>query len=158
MCAEHRIKQIGSDTLQEALGLVKAVFMEFEAPDYSEQGIQEFLKFIDMDRIRKQIETSSITLWAFFNGKQVIGVLGVETRGHICLLFVSGAFHRQGIARALLKRGFGIFNRKKTTQITVNSSPYAVKAYERMGFVSTQSEQCINGIRFIPMSLDLERF
>lgn len=157
MCAERRIEQIGSETLQEAMELVKAVFMEFEAPDYSEQGIQEFLKFIDMERVRKQIETSLLTLWACFNGQRVIGVLGVETRGHVCLLFVSGDFHRQGIAKALLERGLGVFCHKKFAQITVNSSPYAVKAYERMGFVSAQPEQCINGIRFTPMTLDFEQ-
>lgn len=34
---------------------------------------------------------------------------------------------------------------------TVNSSPYAVKIYEHLGFRATDSEQTVNGLRFTPM-------
>ncbi|WP_094603611.1 GNAT family N-acetyltransferase [Sporomusa silvacetica] len=40
-------------------------------------------------------------------------------------------------------------------EITVNSSPYAVLIYEKMGFVRTDVEQEINGIRFIPMKFNI---
>ena len=40
---------------------------------------------------------------------------------------------------------------KSLTQITVNSSPYAVKVYERLGFMKTGEQQEKNGILFIPM-------
>ena len=36
-------------------------------------------------------------------------------------------------------------------EFTVNSSPYAVKIYEHLGFVPTDNEQTVNGIRFTPM-------
>jgi predicted GNAT family N-acyltransferase len=36
-------------------------------------------------------------------------------------------------------------------EISVNSSLYAVEAYERLGFVATDTEQQKNGIRFVPM-------
>ena len=36
-------------------------------------------------------------------------------------------------------------------EITVNSSPYAVLIYERLGFVVQNEEMVKNGIRFIPM-------
>ncbi|WP_460645598.1 GNAT family N-acetyltransferase [Lacrimispora brassicae] len=35
--------------------------------------------------------------------------------------------------------------------MTVNSSPYAVEIYHKLGFVDTDTEQLVNGIRFIPM-------
>jgi hypothetical protein len=36
-------------------------------------------------------------------------------------------------------------------EFTVSSSSNAVSAYERLGFRITGSEQCIHGIRFVPM-------
>lgn len=35
--------------------------------------------------------------------------------------------------------------------MTVNSSPYAVGAYEKPGFFDTDIEQVMNGLRFTPM-------
>jgi len=40
---------------------------------------------------------------------------------------------------------------KGMTQITVNSSPYAVKVYERLGFVKTEEQQEKDGILYVPM-------
>ncbi len=37
---------------------------------------------------------------------------------------------------------------------TVNSSPYAKEVYEHLGFVCTDTEQCVNGLRFYPMKND----
>ncbi len=34
---------------------------------------------------------------------------------------------------------------------TVNSSPYAVEIYRRLGFAPTDHEQITNGIRYTPM-------
>jgi len=39
----------------------------------------------------------------------------------------------------------------KCSVMTVNSSLYAVEIYRRLGFVDTNTEQIVNGIRFIPM-------
>jgi hypothetical protein len=40
-------------------------------------------------------------------------------------------------------------------KITVNSSPDAVGASRRMGFIPTSEEQLVNGVRFVPMGLSL---
>jgi hypothetical protein len=40
-------------------------------------------------------------------------------------------------------------------QVSVNSSPNAVPIYERLGFASWSPEQTVNGIRFVPMLLEL---
>ena len=41
-----RIKAIRENDREKALELVLSVFMQYEAPDYSEQGIQTFKDFI----------------------------------------------------------------------------------------------------------------
>jgi len=68
------------------------------------------------------------------------------------LLFVSGKHHRRGIAGRLLKIMIEWY---KPPVITVNSSPYAVEAYRRLGFTETGPEQLVSGIRFTPMTREL---
>lgn len=40
--------------------------------------------------------------------------------------------------------------------ITLNSSPYGVPFYKAIGFVPTDEEKTINGIRFTPMEYKAE--
>jgi len=42
--------------------------------------------------------------------------------------------------------------------MTVNSSPYAVPIYHKLGFKDTGSEQVVNGLRFTPMEQNTEPF
>ncbi|WP_349948938.1 GNAT family N-acetyltransferase [Lacrimispora sp. BS-2] len=68
------------------------------------------------------------------------------------LLFLDREHHRQGIGRKLFNtitsfyKNAGIYE-----EITINSSPYAVEVYHKLGFVDTDTEQLVNGIRFTPM-------
>ena len=61
--------------------------------------------------------------------------------------------HRQGIARALFSavRDFCRTD-PAVSRITVNSSPYAVEIYRRLGFTATDAERVTDGIRFTPMT------
>ena len=59
---------------------------------------------------------------------------------------------RQGIARALFSTlRDHCRTAPDTPRITVNSSPYAVGAYRRLGFRATGDERTVDGIRFTPM-------
>lgn len=137
----------GDPRLLPALDLVWRVFQEFEAPDYSPEGIEEFGAYIRPDNIRQGLETGALRLWVRLEGEGVVGVLA--TRGcHISLLFVDASFHRRGIARALYQ---GALAQLGCREVTVHSSPYAQEAYRRLGFVPTGEEQTVNGLRFIPM-------
>ena len=66
-------------------------------------------------------------------------------------------FHNQGIGKRLFKKSIAMCKKKAPaqTQITVNSSPYAVPIYKKLGFRETDKEQFKNGMRYQPMSLDL---
>ena len=138
---------IKTDQLNEALDLVRRIFLEYEAPEYSDEGIQEFMRFIDLESIRQMISASKIILWVCETCGKIVGVLGARS-GHINLLFVDGKYHRRGIARQLFNVMLLYY---KPSVVTVNSSPYAVPAYRKLCFVDTDVEQTLNGIRFIPM-------
>lgn len=137
------IKKIDNDNLKDALELVWTVFLEYEAPDYTEEGIKEFKKTIDD---RNWINERQF--YGAFENDKICGVIATKNKTHIALFFVDGKLHRQGIGKKLYNYIKEINDMK---HFTVNSSPYAKEIYHHLGFKDLSEEQCINGLRFIPM-------
>lgn len=134
----------------EALQLAREVFLGFEAPEYSEEGVREFLGYLD-----REARIHSLQMFGAFLRGGLAGMLAMAPNGHISLFFVAERFHRQGIGRALFQ---AVLNEYAGQRLTVHSSPYAVPAYRRLGFADTDCEQCVNGIRYIPMTYPGETF
>ncbi len=152
------ISRLEHTKLQEALALVWKVFLEFEAPDYSDEGIQEFKRFIGYDSIDQMLSEGQYQMWTASHNDQIVGVLAARPACHISLLFVDRYYQRKGIARAMLEEMIKHYMGNSTcVEITVNSSPYATEAYHRLGFADTATEQCENGIRFTPMKRPYSR-
>lgn len=143
------IKVVTADyEIQEAVELIWQVFSQFEAPEYSPEGIEEFKAYIDLAGTKRRIETQELKLWGYQQKNKLVGVIGIRPPAHISLLFVDPAYHRQGIARSLYQAASAAMGEQT---MTVNSSPFAVPVYRRLGFKETTEEQTVNGIRFIPM-------
>lgn len=43
-------------------------------------------------------------------------------------------------------------------KITVNSAPFAIDFYHKIGFKDTGKEQTVDGIRFLPMQISIYKF
>lgn len=138
------IKELDQTELREALALVRKVFMEFEAPDYSQEGVEEFFKSVcDEDYLSK------LKAYGAWRDGELAGIIAVRNEGtHIALFFVDGKYQRQGIGKRLFQ---AVLDNCKSDKMTVNSSPYAVEVYHKLGFRDTDKEQTVNGIRFTPM-------
>ena len=67
---------------------------------------------------------------------------------HICCFFVHSKYHRQGIGRALWEY---LLEHSDNPYYTVNSSPYAVEVYHRLGFTDLSDEKLSDGMRYTPM-------
>lgn len=151
---EH-VRPLGAEDVREAMALVHMVFSQFEAPEYSPQGVAEFEDYIRPENIRRHMEDHSMLLWGWFGENGLAGVLACCPLAHISLLFVDPLYHRRGIARALLNPWLALCRRQGAAVLTVNSSPYAEPIYRRLGFTPVDGEQCVNGIRFVPMKREL---
>lgn len=147
------IIKLQKNDIRNALDLVWKVFQEFEAPDYSKQGIEEFRKFTSYNSIIEQFDTEELYFWGCIDNDNLTGVIVTRGINHICMMFVNKEYHRQGLARSLFQT---VEERCKSegniSKITVNSSPYAIEVYHRLGFFNTDEELTVNGIRFTPMS------
>ena len=144
---ELEIHAILSSELPQALSLVKRVFLQYEAPDYSQQGVDTFLSFLqDRERLAELH-----FLGAYIDG-QMVGVLAMRGASHVSLFFVESAMQGKGVGRAL----FAAARESCPCDLmTVNSSPYAVEIYKRLGFSPLSEEQKKDGIRFTPMKCTL---
>lgn len=147
------IIKLQKNDIRNVLDLVWAVFQEFESPDYSEQGNEEFRRFISYNSIIEKFDKGELNFWGCLDNDDLAGVIATRGINHICLLFVKKEYHRRGIARGLFQE---VVERCKSQnnigKITVNSSPYAVEVYHHLGFVDADEERTINGIRFTAMS------
>ena len=152
-------REIKQEDLPEILNLVHKVFDEFEAPYYSEEGVSSFYKFIDINNISEQFSNGSLYFYGCFINNIIVGIIAVKDFIHISLLFVDKQYHKQGIARSLFNDVIKICKENKhfLKTITVNSSPYAVGFYHKLGFVDVSSEQLLDGVQFTPMRLELEK-
>lgn len=148
------IRPIDADQLRDskATPLVLRVFGEFEAPEYSDEGVREFQEYVDERAMEQRLRSGELLMWGYFVDGRVVGVIAMRPIGHVSLLFVDKEHHRRGIARRLLDVAVSTcMKRSARIETTVNSSPYAVGFYRKLGFVETDGEQTLNGIRFVPM-------
>ncbi len=140
-----------------ACDLVLKSFDKFVALGYSEEGREEFRKYIDPDALRERVEHGNFVILALA-GDSLVGLVEVRSFNHIALLFVDEVWHRRGVARGLLDIAVERckLNYSGLKVVDVHSSPFAVPVYERLGFVKTADERVENGIRYTPMALQLE--
>ena len=140
---KYPVRRLYPEEIQAALDLTWEVFLQFEAPVYSDEGIAEFRKSLD-DKER----THSLQFYGAFDKDKLIGTLCMRAPQHIGGFFVNADYHRKGIGRDLFERMRRDYDKQ---EFTVNSSPYAVEIYKKLGFEPTDVEQTVNGLRFTPM-------
>lgn len=143
---EISYKRLGKERIQEALMLVWEVFQIFEVPDFSDEGVREYKRIIDETVVNK-----SVFVYGALDENKIVGVLCMRENAHIGYFYVHPSYHRRGIGRAL----FNLMREDYPERaITVNACPYGVPVYERLGFVKTDTQKCVNGVIFTPMKKD----
>jgi len=157
MDQNYKISELDPGALEQALDLVWKTFLVFEAPDYTDEGVQEFKKYIEPCAIAKKLADKELKIWTCRYGGEIVGVIAANgSICHINLLFVDSEHHRKGIARSLVESAINHYKEHTDfRELTVNSSPYAVPAYHRLGFVDTAAETTQNGLTFIPMEKNI---
>lgn len=139
------IKKILQSEKADAMQMVWNVFLEYEAFNYTNEGIQTFRNFIHNEEVINGFE-----IYGAYEKGCIIGIIATRNEGsHIALFFVDGKYHNQGIGRKLFER---ILKNSTSAFITVNSSSYAKEVYHKLGFVDTDVEQIKEGMRFTPMT------
>lgn len=131
------------EEIAEALDLIWETFLQFDAPDYCDEGVSAF---------RDEGTVATLEFWGAHRDDELIGVIATnEHRKHICCFFVKSAYHRQGIGRRLWEY---VLDHSDHSVYTVHASPYAVPVYHHLGFIDMDEEQTADGMRFRPMRFE----
>ena len=141
------IRRLSEDERQAALDLAWAVFSEYESPDYSAEGTEEFRKCLHDEGY-----LSGLHYYGAFDREKLVGEIAIRPdRKHICFFFVDSSYHRRGIGTSMFRH---LLEDYPGETITLNSSPYGLPFYRAIGFVPTDDEKTVNGIRFTPMKYE----
>ena len=140
------IKQLERSEYNDAIALSLRVFIECD----SASGLETFKSFINNKKLMDEL-----TIYGVFENNKLIGVMGTKNDStHISIFFIDIEFQRKGIGKKLFEFAF---TNQLPKQITVNSSSYAVRFYESIGFTKTTEEQNANGLRYTPMVRDAKQ-
>lgn len=139
----YPVRRLSREEIPAALELCWRVFLEFEAPEYSQEGIAAFRASLDDPE-----RTRGLRFYGAFHEDALVGILCMREPQHIGGFFVDTAYHRRGIGKKLFAAMRQDYEKQ---EFTVNSSPYAVEVYRHLGFTPTSGEQNIDGLRFTPM-------
>ena len=140
------------DEWEEAMGLAWKTFLEFEAGDYTPEGVRSFEDFVTDSRLRRMFLLGEYRMLVARHGGRLVGMITLRDKTHISLLFVEESCHRKGIGRAQVARMADYVRRTSgCRRLTVNASPYGTAFYHRIGFRDLESERRQNGIIFTPM-------
>ena len=150
-----------SNVVEEAMKLALEVFMQFEAPDYGDAGVETFKRdIVENPTFIDNAKKGLCPIYAAFDGDKMVALIGMRSsKTHINLVFTKKEYHRKGIATAIFKFLLNdLLNENPSlNELTLNSSPYGLPFYISLGFIPLSEEQEINGIRFTPMKYSIKK-
>ena len=102
---------LGKTRSNSPLALFNLYFSdEFEAPCYSEVGVNSFYKFANYENLKNEIENNDINILVATDYKKIIGVIAIKNKNHIAMLFVDKEYQKQGIGKKLIRVAKGEYN------------------------------------------------
>lgn len=149
------IRPIKSTEWTDAMALSWRTFLKFEGTDYTPEGVKSFYKFVTSTDLEKMFLIGEYKAFGAFDNEVLVGIAGLRSQTFLSILFVDEHYHRMGIGKSLV--GYVIQHLKSTMQtgrLTVNSSPYAVGFYHRLGFKDIDKTREKNGVIYTSMMLD----
>ena len=152
----YQIRNAYRDEWEDAMSLAWRTFLRFEADVYSPEGVKNFENFITDSTLYRMFVVGSYQLFVALDGKKIVGMLTLRGGTHISLLFVDEKYHRKGIGRALMQYLSNyLLTEMQASRVTVNSSPYGVGFYHRLGFQDLRPQEKKDGIIYTPMEFVL---
>lgn len=93
------IKKLTQSEKRMAMDLAWEVFIEFEGPDYPQEGTDHFRSFIDNTEMVGELE-----VYGAFDGNILAGMIALRSSGsHISLFFVRKTYQQRGIGKRLFE-------------------------------------------------------
>ena len=148
----YEVRFADQDDWEEAMGLAWKTFLEFEADEYTMEGIRSFEDFITDSGLKRLFIMGKYQMIGAYDQGKMVGMITLRNEMHISLLFVDKDYHRHGIGRTLINyMASYVRDELCKCRITVNAAPYGVAFYHRIGFKDLGPERQQDLIIFTPM-------
>lgn len=140
-----KIKILQTEEVPKAVQLARGVFEYCLRNTINEaQLIESFYTYVREENIRQLMEEQKLTLWAAYDEQNnMVAVSGMQSEGHITLLYVLPYFQRRGYGKKLLltmreyARGT-----LELAQVTVNAMPaWTASYFAKNKFKAVQNPQ-----------------
>lgn len=147
-------REMKSGQEREVCDLVAEVFNQYVAPDYTQEGIDEFFSFANHNAMHKRMQSEGFVLSAY-KDNMLVGMVEYYPPNTIAMLFVTLRSH--GIATELMDQAITRIRdiNSGLTNLVVHSSKYAEPFYKKIGFKKMGDVITENGISCVPMELIL---
>lgn len=157
----YEIRRLKPWEVEAAMALAWEVFLQFEAPEYSDEGVETFRRdIVENGDFLRRCREGICPLYGAFDGETLVSMMGMRgNRTHINLVFTKREYQRKGLASAVFRRLLDdlSWDDPPPQVITLNSSPYGLPFYLALGFVPAGEEQEENGIRYTPMKYEINQ-
>ena len=141
---------------EPAMKLAWETFLIFEAQEYGEEGIKSFRDFISDQWLKNMFLKGQYQMMVALHEDKLIGFITVRNQCHISLLFVDKRYHRRGIGSVLIEKlGEYLITEVGVDYMTVDSAPYALQFYHKLGFWDLAPQQNQKGIIYTSMKKNL---
>lgn len=152
----YQIRNAYRNEWEDAMALAWRTFLRFEADVYTPEGVKNFENFITDPTLHRMFIMGAYQMFVALDGKKIVGMITLRDNAHISLLFVDEKYHRQGIGRALIRYlAEYLLSEVQVSRVTVNSSPYGVEFYHKLGFRDLRPQEQKDGITYTPMEFVL---
>ena len=148
----YQIRRATIADWDKAIALAWETFLKFEAEEYGEEGTKHFRDFLADGMLRRMFIIGEYPMYIALDEDKCVGLISLRNKKHISLLFVDEAYHKRGIATALMEAMKNyVVEEHGGNALTVNAAPYAVGFYHKIGFEDVAPQLMQDGIRYTPM-------
>ncbi|CAH0533151.1 hypothetical protein VST7929_01012 [Vibrio stylophorae] len=133
--------------------LVEQVSTQSILPDLTLQGRSAYLRFMQ-EEMASIFEDARYLIVKMSQGQDLMGFAALRDGHYLSHLFVALSWQRRGVGRQLLN---ALCAHARSNQISLRSSINALGFYQSLGFQKTGPEATYQGIRYVPMRLQLRR-
>lgn len=143
--SKMEIKILQTEEVPKAVQLARGVFEYCLRNTINEaQLIESFYTYVREENIRQLMETQKLTIWAAYDEQNnMVAVSGMQSEGHITLLYVMPYYQRRGYGKKLLLTMREYAREKlELAQVTVNAMPaWTASYFAKNKFKAVQNPQ-----------------
>jgi GNAT superfamily N-acetyltransferase len=145
-----KIEPVAESDIPVLIEVIRASFLCSVAPDWSDEAIKVFLEEdLSVSKLSKYVAVESVCLKAV-EGTEIIGVLIFSSESKLAHLFVKPSEYKKGVGRGLFSAALQQV-KEEVEYISLTSTEFSVKAYEKIGFKKSAPVFKYNGGIFQPM-------